>query len=47
MHDITHTPHCTTAAALTALLAAAMLAGCGTTSSLEAGRETNGPVTNL
>jgi hypothetical protein len=39
MHDITHTPQRTNAAALTALLAAAMLAGCGTTSSLEAPAE--------
>jgi len=36
MHDVTHTTQRITAAALAALLAAAMLAGCGTTSSLEA-----------
>lgn len=39
MHDVTHTPRRTTAATLAALLATAILAGCGTTSSLEAPAE--------
>lgn len=36
MHDVTHKPQRIIAAALAALLTSAMLAGCGTTSSLEA-----------
>jgi hypothetical protein len=36
MHKVTHAPQRITAVALTALLATAMLSGCGTTSSLEA-----------